>query len=220
MTSHRDRIIDQFTRQAMPFSTAPGIRDEEALRQLVELAGAGPDDTALDVACGPGLVVCALAGVARHATGIDVTPAMIERARTLAAEKGVANVSWQIGEVLPLPYPDASFSLVIIDNVIDHTHAPAAILQEISRVLADSGYLYLTVNAHTRWGALVHELLAALHIDKRHPYTFTNPGLRQFLAAIGETHPDLVDEGLERRVGQRTIPRVVNQRSPFRPSGG
>ena len=45
-------------------------------------------------------------------------------------------------------------------------------------------------------------------------------GLRQFLAAIGETHPELVDEGLEQRVGQRTIPRVVNQRSPFRPSKG
>ena len=81
-----------------------------------------------------------------------------------------------------LPFPDASISLVIIDNVIDHTHAPAAILQEISRVLDDSGYLYLTVNVHTRWGALVHELLATLHIDKRHPYTFTSPRLRQFLA--------------------------------------
>src|SRR2546425_3742123 len=80
MPAHRDLIVEQFTKQAVPFSTAPGVRDEEALRLLVDFAGAGPDDTVLDVACGPGLVVCALAAVVRHATGIDVTPAMIERA--------------------------------------------------------------------------------------------------------------------------------------------
>jgi protein-disulfide isomerase len=44
-------------------------------------------------------------------------------------------------------------------------------------------------------------------------------GVRQFLAAIQEAHPDVVNEALEGRVGQRTIPRVVRQRSSFRPSG-
>src|SRR5437667_9187061 len=105
MPAHRDLIVEQFTRQAVPFSTAPGVRDEEALRLLVDFTGAGPEDTVLDVACGPGLVVCALAAVVRHATGIDVTPAMIERARALAAEKGLGNVTWQVGDVLPLPIP-------------------------------------------------------------------------------------------------------------------
>jgi SAM-dependent methyltransferase len=139
MTTHRDRIIDQFTKQAVPFSTAPGIRDEEALRLLVELAGAGPDDVALDVACGPGLVVCALARVVRHATGIDVTPAMIERARALAAERGVANVSWRIAEVLPLPYADASFSLVTSRFAFHHFSDPGAVLAEMRRVCTPGG---------------------------------------------------------------------------------
>ena len=40
-------------------------------------------------------------------------------------------------------------------------------------------------------------------------------GVRQFLAAIRETHPDVVSEELETQVGQRTIPRVVGQRSPM-----
>ena len=48
--SHRDAILDQFTRQAVPFSTAPGIKHEEALRLIVEATGAGPDDTVLDLA--------------------------------------------------------------------------------------------------------------------------------------------------------------------------
>ena len=65
---NREAILDQFTRQAVPFSTAPGIRDEEALRLLVTASGAGPADTVLDVACGPGLMAAAFARVARHVT--------------------------------------------------------------------------------------------------------------------------------------------------------
>ena len=143
MPAHRDLIVEQFTKQAVPFSTAPGVRDEEALRLLVEFTGAGPEDTVLDVACGPGLVVCALAAVARHATGIDVTPAMIERARALAAEKGLANVAWQVGDVLPLPYPDGVFSLVVSRFAFHHFPEPRAVLAEMKRVCAPGGRVAL-----------------------------------------------------------------------------
>ena len=54
---HRELILDQFTRQAVPFATAPAIRNQEALNRIVEMAAAGPEDTVLDVACGPGLLV-------------------------------------------------------------------------------------------------------------------------------------------------------------------
>ena len=143
MPAHRDLIVEQFTKQAVPFSTAPGVRDEEALRLLVEFTGAGPEDTVLDVACGPGLVVCALAAVVRHATGIDVTPAMIERARALAAEKGLANVAWEVGDVLPLPYPDGVFSLVVSRFAFHHFPEPRAVLAEMKRVCAPGGRVAL-----------------------------------------------------------------------------
>src|SRR5215471_13357147 len=77
--NHQDLILDQFTRQATVFSTAPSITDERALEMIVEAARPGPEDAVLDVACGPGLVVCAFAPHVREATGIDVTPAMLER---------------------------------------------------------------------------------------------------------------------------------------------
>jgi SAM-dependent methyltransferase len=114
--SHRDLILDQFSRQAVPFSTAPGIKDEQALRLIVESTGAGPEDTVLDVACGGGIVVCAFARVVKHATGIDLTPAMLERAKAYAAEQGLTNVSWKQGDVLPLPYSDGAFSLVTVST--------------------------------------------------------------------------------------------------------
>lgn len=45
-------------------------------------------------------------------------------------------------------------------------------------------------------------------------------GVRQLTAKIRESHPDLVDEGLDAALQQRTIPRVLYERSPFRPPSG
>ena len=132
-------ILDQFSRQAVPFSTSPGIKDEQALRLIVEFSGAGPEDTVLDVACGGGIVVCAFARVVRHATGIDLTPAMIERARSLQAEQGLSNISWKQGDVLPLPWPDGAFSIVTSRFAFHHFLDPRAVLAEMRRVCAPGG---------------------------------------------------------------------------------
>jgi ubiquinone/menaquinone biosynthesis C-methylase UbiE len=136
---HRDLILDQFTRQATPFSTASPIASEEALRLLVTFAGAGPDDTVLDVACGGGLVVCAFAPIVRRAEGIDLTPAMLDRARALAAEKGLTNVAWRQGDVLPLPYPDGSFTIVTSRFAFHHFQDPLGVLREMRRVAVPGG---------------------------------------------------------------------------------
>ena len=45
-------------------------------------------------------------------------------------------------------------------------------------------------------------------------------GVRQLVAAIKDSHPDLVDDRLDAALGQSAIPRVVYDRSPFRPSSG
>jgi len=139
MPSHRDTILDQFSRQALPFSTAPAIRDERALQLLVTASATGSDDTVLDVACGPGLVACAFARVARQVTGIDLTPAMIERARALAAEQRLVNLSFQVGDVLPLPFADAAFSIVVSRFAFHHFLDPAAVLAEMHRVCRPGG---------------------------------------------------------------------------------
>jgi ubiquinone/menaquinone biosynthesis C-methylase UbiE len=50
-------------------------------RLVVEFSGVNPTETVLDVACGPRILACASARVARRVTGIDITPAMLDRAR-------------------------------------------------------------------------------------------------------------------------------------------
>ena len=139
MSSHHDTVRDQFSRQAIPFSTAPSMRDDKALQLLIDAAATNAADTVLDVACGPGLVVCAFAKVARHVTGIDLTPAMIDRARALATEQQLGNVAFQVGDVLPLPFPDATFSLVVSRFAFHHFPNPAAVLAEMRRVCRPGG---------------------------------------------------------------------------------
>jgi len=139
MASHRDTIVDQFTRQAVPFSTAPPIRDAAALQLLVDAARTGPDDVVLDVACGPGLVACAFAHSARRVAGIDLTPAMLERGRALAAEQGLANVAFELGDVLPLPCADGAFSIVVSRFAFHHFQVPTAVLAEMRRVCRPGG---------------------------------------------------------------------------------
>ena len=113
MATHRDLILDQFSRQALPFSAAAMINDKDALKMIVNAARPGPKDTVLDVACGPGLVVCAFAPYAGRVTGIDMTPAMLDRARRFAAEQGVRNVDWHQGDAYLLPYAAESFTIVV-----------------------------------------------------------------------------------------------------------
>jgi len=139
MSSHHETIVDQFTRQAVPFSTAGPIRDATALQLLVDAAGTTADDTVLDVACGPGLVACAFARTARQVTGIDLTPAMLERGRALATERGLANLDFRLGDVLPLPFADATFSVVVSRFAFHHFLDPAAVLAEMRRVCRPGG---------------------------------------------------------------------------------
>ena len=150
MASHQDLILDQFTRQAVPFATAPSIKDEQALRLVIEFCGAGPDDTVLDVACGPGILACAFARVVRHVTGIDITPAMLDRARALEREQGLTNLTWQQGDVLPLPFPAASFTIVTSRFAFHHFLEPRRVLAEMKRVCAPGGKVVVVDSAPAR----------------------------------------------------------------------
>jgi ubiquinone/menaquinone biosynthesis C-methylase UbiE len=103
------------------------------------MAGIGPEDTVLDVACGPGLVACTLAEVAQHVTGIDLTPAMIEQAQARQKAKGLMNLTWLVGDAVPLPFPETAFSVVVTRYSFHHFLDPKAVLAEMVRVCSPAG---------------------------------------------------------------------------------
>jgi SAM-dependent methyltransferase len=80
-----------------------------------------------------------------------------------------------------LPFEVESFDLVIMENCIDHVRDVDAVMGEIRRVLRPGGVLYLTVNARSPVGYLVHRLLARAVLDPGHPHTFTSRRFRKMI---------------------------------------
>ena len=189
--NHQDLILDQFTRQATVFSTAPAITDEEALGMIITAARPIPADRLLDVACGPGLVVCAFAPHVCEATGIDMTPAMLDRARKLAADKGVANVAWRQGDVYSLPYADGSFTIVTTRFSCHHFLDPVAVLREMVRVCAPGGRIVVVDDyaSEDPAKAAAFNRLEKLR-DPSHARALSLSELKGLFAAVGLPDPD------------------------------
>ena len=64
---------------------------------------------------------------------------MLERARLLQAELGLLNLTWHHGDVLPLPFGDGAFTLIVSRFAFHHLLEPAAVLAEMRRVCAPGG---------------------------------------------------------------------------------
>lgn len=143
MATHKESVIDQFSRQAVPFAQVPGHTNEESLQLLLDRVEAYAQDTVLDVACGPGIVACAFAAIVNHVTGIDITPAMLDQAQLFAQQKGLKNTSWQQGEGESLPFADNSFSIVLSRYAFHHCLAPNIVLSEMLRVCRSGGKLLI-----------------------------------------------------------------------------
>ena len=189
-SAHREVILDQFTRQASPFANAPAIRNQEALNKIVAMAGTGPEDTVLDVACGPGLLACAYAKVARHVTGIDVTPAMLEQARAEQQRYGLENVTWKLGDVPPLPFDDHSFSIVTARFALHHLLDPLAVLKEMRRVCQAGGRITIADSAPSRAKAGAFNAMERLR-DPSHVRAMPVEELRELLLSAGFAEPRL-----------------------------
>jgi len=135
--SHRALTIAQFTRQAVPFAKLPG--HSTAMDILIRLARPKASDLMLDVACGPGLVACQFAPLVRRVTGLDITPEMIHQAGQAQTKRGYTNMTWQVGSAEPLPFSDASFTLVVTRYSFHHFLRPTAVLAEMVRVCQPGG---------------------------------------------------------------------------------
>src|SRR5437773_5295079 len=111
-----------------------------------ELGRLAPGERVLDLGSGAGtdsLVAAQMVGEQGHVTGIDMTPEMLAKARAAAAEMGVSNVEFVEAEAERLPFPDASFDVVISNGVIDLIPDKDAVFGELHRVLAPGGRLQI-----------------------------------------------------------------------------
>ncbi len=138
---HRETVQKQFTKTLEAFSQY-AVRDTpEVLAEKVDFAKPQPTDFVLDVACGPGALVLALAPRVQFARGIDLTEEMLHKARALQLERPIANAAFDCGEAEQLPYPAASFDLVTCQMSFHHMPKPELALREMVRVTKPEGRL-------------------------------------------------------------------------------
>jgi SAM-dependent methyltransferase len=136
---HDAKIIDQFTRWARPFAELPVHAEADGMARHLGALALEPQMQALDVACGPGIVACAMAPRAAQVTGIDLTPAMIEQARLRQQSLGLTNLEWRVGDATRLPFADGSFDVVTTRYSFHHMPEPGAALAEMKRVCRPGG---------------------------------------------------------------------------------
>jgi ubiquinone/menaquinone biosynthesis C-methylase UbiE len=141
--NHLEKIRERFTATADVFAeSARTMRAEEGER-LAELATAAlarvSGARVIDVACGPGTFTRPFAPRVRRAVGVDLTPAMIEKAREEAARAGLANIEFVTGNVHALPFADGVAGVVACGYAFHHMTEPARALTEMARVLRPGG---------------------------------------------------------------------------------
>jgi SAM-dependent methyltransferase len=113
-------------------------------RIVADVATVAPDGArVLEVGCGPGHLSIRLARQhGLEVTGLDLDPAMIQRARANVDRLGDGDgrrPSFLVGDVASLAFPDGSFDLVVSTLSMHHWTDPAAGLAEVGRVLRPGG---------------------------------------------------------------------------------
>lgn len=105
-------------------------------------AGLSRGQRVLDLGSGAGLdsLRAAVAvGASGRVIGVDMTPAMVERARRAAAELGLDTVEFRVGVIEALPVEDASVDVVLSNCVVNLSPDKQQVFREIERVLAPGG---------------------------------------------------------------------------------
>jgi ubiquinone/menaquinone biosynthesis C-methylase UbiE len=95
----------------------------------------------LDVGAGPGTITTDLADLVApgRVTGIDASSEIVAKAQAHAAERGVANVSFEVGDAYALTAADDSVDVVHAHQVLQHLERPVDALREFRRVVGPDG---------------------------------------------------------------------------------
>jgi len=182
----KDLIRDRFTRTAAVFSSFAVPHRVSLAESLAEMVCAGSDDRVVDLATGPGTLALRFARRARWVCGLDLTPAMLARARETAAADGLSNLSLAIGDAQLIPFADGSLDVAVTSYSLHHMADPARVVSEMSRVVRKGGrvgILDIRAPADPRVDDLNHRIEIAR--DPSHTRSLPVRRLEEILALAG-----------------------------------
>jgi SAM-dependent methyltransferase len=126
-------------RAAAHYQATFATATREFAAALLDAAGIAPGMAVLDLCCGAGLIAGEAAARGAEVTGLDFSPAMLAEARAAHPALHFAE-----GNAETMPFPDASFDVVVSSFGIHHVPRPARAAAEVFRVLRPGGTLALT----------------------------------------------------------------------------
>ena len=117
---------------------------EEQVEQVVlDLAGSAPVSSYLDLGTGTGRILEILSPRAGRAVGVDVNNEMLGLARSRIERAGLSHVQVRRADLFQLPYPDNSFGLITLHQVLHYLEDPSAAVAEAARVLQPGGKIVI-----------------------------------------------------------------------------
>ena len=130
---------EQFSQHAAYYAQSTVHAEGNTLGLIVDFAQGTGTEQALDIATGTGFTAFAIGPEVAHIIAIDLTPAMLGKARELARERGLQNIDFQIAAAESLPFQSASFDLVTCRIAPHHFEDVRRFLAETYRVLRPTG---------------------------------------------------------------------------------
>ena len=185
-------------------STAKMIELDALSRALGEVqAQLGRGLRILEVGCGNGLNCLSLLAAypEAHFTGIDFIPEMVASANEVKREKAIPNdkLNFQVGNVLELSFPPASFDVIFTDRCLINLNTDALQQQAIkglAGLLRPGGYLLMIENSQQTYDSQ-NDLRQAVGLPRRSPaefnHFFNENSLLPFLPGIGLELLDIED---------------------------
>ncbi len=156
----------------------------------------------LDVGCGTGWAVREVAPRCRISCGIDISPKMIEKARSQAPE--LENLEFRVANAESIPYPDDHFDAVLCTCSFHHYQNPIAALSEIKRVLKPGGRFVLLDSARDVSFAIWLQDRGRRYLERSHVRYYTRREVRDLLATVGfEPTEDIA--GIKRFMDHRKV---------------
>jgi ubiquinone/menaquinone biosynthesis C-methylase UbiE len=134
------RSDEQYTPIASAYVTSAIHAQGQDLPRMVELAGLGAGDRLLDIGTGTGHTALAFADGGVDVVGLDMTRAMLDQARGLAVQRGLAFAAVQ-SYAERLPFADGSFDGVACRYCAHHFDDNPLAIREMGRVLRPGGVL-------------------------------------------------------------------------------
>ena len=150
---YEESIREEFTHQTDTFARSPAMSAAETLGSLVEVVPADGEARWLETACGPAIVGRAIAARVGSVHGVDLTPAMVEKASAEAASAGLTNIDFSLGDATALEFEDASFDGAVNRFSLHHIPVPGRVLEETARTTQPPGRTTLAISSSTRPGA-------------------------------------------------------------------